>query len=75
MQEQFDALIDQAVLETDEAIRADLYAQLQQMTYDDAINIFLVQATGRFYMNKAVNGWFYNPLRSGDWYYPFNKEG
>ena len=45
------------------------------MAYDDAINIFLVQATGRFYMNKAVNGWFYNPLRSGDWYYPFNKEG
>jgi len=75
MQERFDALIDQAVLETDEAIRADLYAQLQQMAYEDAINIFLVQATGRNYMNKAVNGWFYNPLRSGDWYYPINKEG
>ncbi len=74
-QTQIDELIDQAVLETDEAIRSDLYAQLQQLAYDEALDIFLVQATGRFYSNKSVNGWFFNPLRSGTWYYALNKDG
>ena len=73
VQAEFDDLFDQAVTETDEVVRDELYAELQQLAIDEAISVFLYQATGRNYMNKAVNGWFYNPLRSGDWYYPLSK--
>lgn len=73
MQAQFDALIDEAVLETDEAVRDDLYAQLQQLAYENAIDIFLEQATGRYYVNRQVEGWFNNPLTPGTWYYALGK--
>ncbi len=73
MQAEFDALIDKAVLETDEAVRDELYSQLQQMAYEEAINIFLHQATGRFYINQQVTGWFNNPLTPGLWYYAYSK--
>lgn len=73
MQAQFDALIDAGVVETDEAKRNEIYAQLQQLAIDNAIDIFLNQATGRAYMNKAVSGWFYNPLQPGFWWYGMSK--
>jgi peptide/nickel transport system substrate-binding protein len=74
MQQTYDELIDQGVLETDEAKRDEIYAQLQQLAYDDAIDIFLHQATGRAYMNEQVKGWYVNPLAPSTWYYPLYKE-
>lgn len=74
LQTLFDQLIEQAVLETDETARDELYGQLQQLAYDHAINIFLEQATGRAYMNRQVTDWFYNPLAPGTWYYALGKE-
>jgi peptide/nickel transport system substrate-binding protein len=73
LQAQFDELIDQGVKETDAAKRAEIYTQLQQLAIDNAIDIFLFQATGRKYMNSAVSGWYYNPLATGDWYYAMTK--
>jgi peptide/nickel transport system substrate-binding protein len=73
MQKQFDDLIDQGVKETDATKREAIYSQLQQLAMDNAIDLFLFQATGRKYMNKAVSGWFYNPLSPGDYYYVLSK--
>jgi peptide/nickel transport system substrate-binding protein len=74
MQTKFDTLIDSAVIETDETKRDESYAQLQQMAYDNAIDIFLEQATGRAYFARQVVGWFSNPLSPGTWYYALGKE-
>ena len=73
MQTRYDELIDAGVAETDEAARVEIYKQLQQAAYDDAINIFLYQATGRSYMNGALQGWYANPLAPSTWYYPLSK--
>jgi peptide/nickel transport system substrate-binding protein len=73
MQTVYDDLIDQGVAETDEAARDEIYAQLQQLAYDDAINIFLHQALGRSYMNGELQGWYSNPLAPTTWYYPLSK--
>jgi peptide/nickel transport system substrate-binding protein len=72
-QKQFDDLIKQGTTETDPAKRDAIYAQLQQMAYDKAIDIFLFQATGRTYMRDDVKGWYYNPLAPGHLYYPLSK--
>ena len=74
LQAEIDAKIDAAVLETDPAKRDELYAELQQIAYDQAIDIFLHQATGRFYLNKQVTGWFNNSLTPGLWFYSYSKE-
>jgi peptide/nickel transport system substrate-binding protein len=75
LQSEFDALIDQAVQETDETVRDGMYAELQQMALDNAISIFLYQATGRFYVNRDVSGWYNNPLAPATYYYALSKEG
>jgi peptide/nickel transport system substrate-binding protein len=73
MQASFDEKIDAAVISTDPDERNALYAELQQMANDEAINIWLYQATGRFYLNKDVSGWFNHPLSPGLWYYALGK--
>lgn len=73
MQAEFDELIDQGLSETDEALRGEIYAQLQQLAYDNAISIFIHQATGRTYMNRDVDGYFAHDLRPGLWYYALTK--
>jgi peptide/nickel transport system substrate-binding protein len=69
----YDAKIDEGIQTTDATERAAVYAELQKMANDDAISIWLEQATGRFYINKDVSGWFTNPLTPGLWYYSLNK--
>jgi peptide/nickel transport system substrate-binding protein len=73
MQAQFDGLIEQALVETDSAKRSQTYAELQRLAIEEAIDIFMAQATGRFYINRAVSGWFNNPLTPGLWYYALSK--
>ena len=71
----FDAKIAEGVAATDPDERAAIYAELQQMANDEAISIWLHQATGRFYLNKDVSGWFNHPLTPGLWYYGLSKDG
>lgn len=70
----YDKLIDEGLAESDPAKRDAIYAQLQQAAYDDAIDIFLYQATGRHYQRKEVNGWFNNPLIPEEYYYGLTKQ-
>lgn len=73
LRKQFDELIDAAVLELDEAKRDEMYAKLQALAIEHAIAIFLHQDTGRFYVSRAVSGYFHNPLTPGLWYYALSK--
>lgn len=74
MQKAYKEKIVAALAEQDEAKRDALYAELQQLANDDAIAIWLAQATGRFYISKSVSGWYNNPLQPGLWYYALSKQ-
>jgi peptide/nickel transport system substrate-binding protein len=54
---------------TDEA-RADVYHELNQLDYDQAIGIRLAIPTGRAWMQKWVEGYYYNPIHTLEsrWY-------
>ncbi|MCA9797128.1 MAG: hypothetical protein KC910_35200, partial [Candidatus Eremiobacteraeota bacterium] len=73
LQASIDEKIDAALVETDEAKRDAMYAELQKIANDEAISIWLYQATGRFYVSKDVSGWFNHPLTPGLWYYALSK--
>ncbi|MEO8082856.1 MAG: ABC transporter substrate-binding protein [Ardenticatenales bacterium] len=74
MQAGYDKLIDEGLAESDPAKRDAIYGQLQKAAYDDAIDIFLYQATGRHYQRKEVSGWFNNPLIPEEYYYGLSKQ-
>ncbi len=74
IQKKYKDQIVAALKETDKAKRDAMYADLQQWANDDAISIWLAQATGRFYINKSVSGWYNHPLQTGLWYYTLSKK-
>jgi peptide/nickel transport system substrate-binding protein len=65
LQDQLDALIQQAVGAPDPAQRAKLYQQLQNMAYENALDVFLTQPQLRHYEQSWIHGWYYNPLIFG----------
>ncbi len=67
-------LLNQGVSETDPAKRAAIYAQVNQMQYDDPSLILLATATGRRYEQRWVSGWYYNPIYSGMYWYGISKK-
>ncbi len=74
MTAQFQDLLNQGVSETDPAKRADIYKQVNQLYYDDAPGILLATATARRYEQRWVNGFYYNPIYSGLYFYIFTKK-
>jgi len=62
---QFQDLINQGVSETDPTARAAIYAQVNQLYYDNAVGILLATATTRRYEQRWVSGYYYNPVQSG----------
>jgi peptide/nickel transport system substrate-binding protein len=60
-----DTLIQQAVAATDSAERVKLYGQLQNLAYENAVDVFLIQPQGRHYEQTWVKGWYYNPTYWG----------
>jgi peptide/nickel transport system substrate-binding protein len=67
-------LLDKGVSETDPAKRAAIYAQVNQMQYDNPSLILLATATGRRYEQRWVEGYYYNPIYSGLYFYSFSKK-
>jgi peptide/nickel transport system substrate-binding protein len=67
-------LVDAGVAATDPAERSAIYEQLQQMDYDNAIAIRLAVATGRHYEQRWVDGYYYNPVYPGFYYYALSNE-
>jgi len=74
LQTRIDARIDEALIEQDVAKREALYAELQQIAHDEAIDVFLFQATGRAYLNRQVQGYYVNSLAPGTYYYALSKQ-
>jgi peptide/nickel transport system substrate-binding protein len=57
-----DALLDQAMVETDDAVRNDLYKQAQQLIVADVASLDLYQKTMTIMMRDSVSGFVYNPI-------------
>ena len=70
---QFKELVDEGVSETDPAKRAEIYKELGKLDYEYAIAIRGAVATGRHYEQKWVQGWYYNPIYPGNYYYALSK--
>jgi peptide/nickel transport system substrate-binding protein len=73
VQKQMDTLITQGVQESNTDARAKIYQQLQNLSYQNALDIFLVQPLGRHYQRTWVQGYYYNPIYPGIYFYPLSK--
>jgi peptide/nickel transport system substrate-binding protein len=71
---EYDAKIAEC-LEMPFADAAPCYEELQAMSIEDVLDIFMAQATGRNYQQLWVKGYFVNPIYpSAMWVYRFSKE-
>lgn len=59
---QVDTLLQQAVATTDQAARTRDYQAAQKKVIDDAAYVYLFQKNYQVAMNKAVQGFVYNPM-------------
>jgi len=74
LQTQIDDLIVKAVSSTDETERETLYKQLQNIAYENALDIFLTQPQGRHYEQSWLKGWYFNPgFGANTYFYPLSK--
>ncbi|MCL4394676.1 MAG: ABC transporter substrate-binding protein [Chloroflexi bacterium] len=62
LQKQMDTLIAQALATNDSAARAKIYSQLNAMSIDNALDIFVDTPVSRRYEQLWVKGWFFNPI-------------
>ncbi len=73
LQKQMDTLIQQALATSDQTQRASIYAQLNKLSVDNALDVFAVVPTARHYEQTWVKGWYYNPIYSDEYYYSLSK--
>jgi peptide/nickel transport system substrate-binding protein len=71
---QFQEIANRGVAATDLAEREAIYAELNQLHYDTAASIPMYVLTSRRYQQRWVDGWFYNPIFSGTYYYTVTKK-
>ena len=71
---QVDALIEQAVAQTDFQKRVALYKQVHNLMYEDAMQLYTVHPTGLWAMRSNVKGFTDNPVYMGIYYYPIYKK-
>jgi peptide/nickel transport system substrate-binding protein len=60
-----DDLITEGATCVDSARRQQIYYELQQIFYDDAPSIALVQPLGRRFFTKYIHGFYFNPIIPG----------
>lgn len=75
MAAEFDSLVDEGIAETDPAAREAIFRKLQELAYENAIDLFLAQWLGRTYVHRSISGWFFSPLQPGFVYYNLSKDG
>jgi len=69
---QFEELVTSGVLAADPADREQIYFELQQVFYDEAIQITLSQAAGTRYEQRWVQDWYYNPILFAGYFYAYS---
>ncbi len=67
--ENYDPLISAAMATSDQAVRAEIYYQIEQMSFDDCYDIWLPQANGWRTIRDWVQGAAFNPVFPGGYYY------
>jgi peptide/nickel transport system substrate-binding protein len=68
-----DDLIEEAAAEMNKTRRAELYSELSLLMYEECVHIWTVQATN-FHCERAwLDGYVFNPMYSGFYYYPMDK--
>ena len=70
---QADRLVHAAVRQTHPAKRTAAYLQLQDIAYEDAMQIYTVHPTGLWAMRTRVKGFEDNPVYMGLYFYPMYK--
>jgi len=73
MKAQFKELLDKGVGETDPAKRDVIYKELNQLYYDLVPGAILTSGISHSYEQKWVEGRVFNPVMSGEYYYPITK--
>ncbi|PUU89074.1 MAG: peptide/nickel transport system substrate-binding protein [Halanaerobium sp.] len=66
-------LISEGISTTDTARRKEIYTQLQQMSIDHAIDLWIDQPTGSNTRRTWVEGWYPNAMRPGVDFYSMDK--
>jgi peptide/nickel transport system substrate-binding protein len=74
LKNQFQDLVNAGVAESDPDARAAIYAELNQLFYDQVPTALLAVATSHGYEQRWVKGRTLNPIFSGDYYYTMYKE-
>lgn len=69
----FDPLIDETINNVDPAVRRAAFFKLQELAYERAIDIFLVEPYGNHVERTWVKGWYFNPVRPGEDFYILSK--
>lgn len=72
--ENIDPLIEKAISSTDPEKRREIYSELQNIAYENAIDMYLYQPTAHIVMRDWVKGWYYDPIRDpGQYFYSLDK--
>ncbi len=69
-----DRLIDQAISSTDNTQRSSLYLQIAQIGFDEVPTIPIYQPKDSYVQSDKVKGRVFNPVLSGDYFYPISLE-
>jgi peptide/nickel transport system substrate-binding protein len=72
----YDELILQAANLTDQDARAEIYKQLQLMSQEDAVVVWMYQVLNRVHLQPWIKGYYYNPAYTQDsytWIYALSK--
>jgi peptide/nickel transport system substrate-binding protein len=72
-EENVDPLIDQGIGELDSAKRVELYKELQSISHNQAIDVWLDQPFSARIQRDWVKGWYFNPMRPGQYFYILDK--
>ncbi len=71
--DELDELIMDAARETDDATRIQLYADIIDLEHEEAIYIWTHQSITFHVEREWVQGWYYNPMYGGTYYYSLSK--
>ncbi len=72
-EENVDPLIDQGIGELDSQKRVELYKEIQSIAHDQAIDVWLDQPFAARIQRDWVKGWYFNPMRPGQYFYILDK--
>ncbi len=70
---EYQELVSAAAVESDPAVREQMYFDLQQKYYDEAVSVILAQSTGYHFEQRWVNGYFYRVGQFQKFIYPMSQ--